>query len=239
MPADERVRKFQQERLVEIRHWYQANYKPLGRHTAPLIRYIVLWSVFNALYNVYDLRNAKTIQAVEQENGHVKPLLRGTGDRKKVKNIATCLASDGEFIRILVHEHTDTLRFLATRRPEVRQPDGTTELRFEVAGQQHIIRLDRVFGIASLDNRKFLSDGPVLFEYADLQLAFSDEDEPIYNDQTLMVSLALVLYQLRNNIVHGGSASFGMIKKQLAQQTIHILEMIVEHLLKHEDLVLA
>lgn len=47
---------FQQDRVLKISAWYAEHYEH-AYVDDPLIKYIVLWSVFNALYNVYDLPN--------------------------------------------------------------------------------------------------------------------------------------------------------------------------------------
>jgi hypothetical protein len=240
MSVDERVREFQRERLRDIRSWYQVNYKTLGEHVAPLIRYIVLWSVFNAIYNVADLKNERGVRVKPQANGRIKLQIKGVnGDRKRIENIAGLVASDREFVRKLVYEHRDVLEYLAKRQPDVIQPDGVTVIKFEKDGKSCEFELDKVRGIASLDNRLFMPDGAVLFEYADLDIEFAEEDEIAIDEHRFMKQLALMLYQLRNNIVHGGSASFGMMKEELVKQTIDILNQVVEYLLGHAELIVA
>jgi hypothetical protein len=60
---EEHWQKFQFDRVSKIHEWYQQYYEnaPLSD---PLIQYIVLWSVFNALYNTYDLPNNKLAQKI-------------------------------------------------------------------------------------------------------------------------------------------------------------------------------
>ncbi|CAG0983956.1 hypothetical protein ANRL4_02050 [Anaerolineae bacterium] len=240
MKAENVVHDFQRERLRDIRDWYKRIYRPLRNNSQPLIRYIVLWSVFNALYNVADLSNTPIIQdVIPLSDGRVKPRIRRTGDRNKVVNIAAQVANDKDFVRQLAGKYKEALTDLATRRPSVSQPNDTSEIRFEKDGTSYVIQLDEVVGIASLDNRMFLPDGTVLFEYANLDIQFDDKGGLVTNEESLMHQIMLMLYQLRNNIVHGGSAAFGMMKKHLVEQTVHILEDIVDYLLTHEKLVLT
>ena len=60
---EEHWQKFQFDRVSKIHEWYQQYYEnaPLSD---PLIQYIVLWSVFNALYNTYDLPNNKLAEKI-------------------------------------------------------------------------------------------------------------------------------------------------------------------------------
>jgi hypothetical protein len=90
-------------------------------------------------------------------------------------------------------------------------------------------------GIASIDNRLVLDDGTVLFQYQHLDLNLNKDNFP--NDcRKLFRQLIFVLYQLRNNIVHGGSAAYFMQKTELSTGAIRLLDDIVWYILGHPEL---
>jgi hypothetical protein len=124
---------------------------------------------------------------------------------------------------------------LAQRTPQVQQPPNTTAIQFEHEHQSYTLNFDDLHGIASIDNRIYLENGKVLFQYHHLDLDLTQDNLP-KDCRKFFLQLLYMLYQLRNNIVHGGSAAFFMQKTALSSEAIRLLDTIVWHLIDHPEL---
>ena len=226
--------QYQLERIGAVRSWYDDVYRPLDGHAPESIRYMALWAVLNALYNIADYPNVK-LRRVNNDNGIIKPYIRGRGEEDKLRFIARQLAQDDQFSAAIVHHHLDFIVHLAQRTPEVQQPPNTRVVEFVFDGNSFLLDLSQLHGLASLDNRVFLDNQTVLFQYHHLELDLDGNNLPRDRNKFFR-QLIFMLYQLRNNIVHGGSAAFFMKKTQLSVGAIRLLNDIVHQLLDHPSL---
>lgn len=140
-------------------------------------------------------------------------------------------------MQTLIGKNYEVLKELANHCPTVGQPDGTIELTYEVIGKKCRLDTSKLRGVASLDRRLVREDGSVLFMYAPFHLNRNDV-ETTAGRERLIKELVFVLYQIRNNIVHGGSASFFMMEAPLAAGTLQILEDLVEYLFERPNILL-
>lgn len=225
---------YQLERVTDVRRWYEDVHRPLDGHAPESVRYMTLWAVFNALYNIADYPKVE-IRSVSIEDNKTKPKIRGRDDEKKLRFIARSISKDTELVTSIVHDHFEFINFLVQRNPEVYQPSGVTSINFEHNGQSYTLDLSNLYGIASIDNRLFLKNGSVLFQYHYIELDLDTDNLP-KDRPKFFRQLIFVLYQLRNNIVHGGSAAFFMRKTELSIGAIRLLDDIVRHILDHPEL---
>ena len=91
-------------------------------------------------------------------------------------------------------------------------------------------------GVSSLDHRLFLSDGYMFFEYAAIERPWSQQGELTDPEKTIK-QLLTVLYQLRNNVVHGGVVSDK--RKSIINDALPILQKIVEFVFANVDQIYA
>ena len=84
-------------------------------------------------------------------------------------------------------------------------------------------------------NRLFLENGKVLFQYHCLDLDLAQDNLP-KDRRNFFLQLLYMLYQLRNNIVHGGSAAFFMQKTDLTVGALRLLDALVQYLFHHSEL---
>jgi len=226
---------YQLERVNDIRNWYEDVYRPLDGRAPESIRYMTLWAVFNAIYNVADYPRVKLKSVNPDDDGFIKPYIRGRDEDTKLRYISRRIAQDAQFTNSVLREHREFITHLAQRTPEVRQPPGTQSIQFEHDGQSYTLELSELRGIASLDNRVILDNGAVLFQYHHLELEVDGNNLP-KDRQKFFRQLVFMLYQLRNNIVHGGSAAFFMRKTELTIGAIKLLVTFVRYLLDHPEL---
>ena len=131
------------------------------------------------------------------------------------------------------------MHWFSTRRPTVQQPKEIESISYSCNDQNYTFDLEDVKGIASTDNRVILPTGEgIVFQYCLLDLELDDSKNP-KDPNRFIEQLIFCLYQIRNNIVHGGSATFGMQKKELASQSNEILEKIIDHLFSYNELLLS
>lgn len=225
---------YQRERVNDVRQWYENIYCLLDGHAPESIRYMTLWAVFNALYNIADYPKVK-LKKVSEDEGKPNPNIRGQKEKEKLVFISKSISKDKKLVASIFQNHIEFIKHLAQRRPEVHQPPGVTSINFEHNGQNYSLNLSGLYGIASIDNRLFLDDGSVLFQYHHLELNLNKDKLP-KDPQKFFKQLIFMLYQLRNNIVHGGSAAFFMQKTELSSGAISLLDDIVRHLLDHPEL---
>ncbi len=228
------ITQYQRERVDDVRSWYTSIYQPLNGLVPESIRYMALWAVFNALYNIADYPKV-TLKSVSSDVGVIKPYIRGRDDDKKLRLISRKLSQDPGFVASLIRDHIEFITHLSQRTPEVTQPPHTTTIQFEHEHQTYTLNLSDLHGIASIDNRVFLEDGKVLFQYHHLDLDLSTDNLP-RDGRKFILQLFYMLYQLRNNIVHGGSAAYFMQKTTLSTGAIRLLDAIVWQLLDHPEL---
>ncbi len=199
------------------------------------IRYLLSWTAFNALYNVADIANRKP----NKPNQHTgQPRVSRTRERSKLTVIAHRLAVNGNFIQDLYRGNRDFCDQLANRIPQVSQPDTMDEIPYEVDGEVFVFRSNEIRGVASLDNRVILDGGYKLFEYESLVVK-EKKDGTLKDPKIFSRQLIFVLYQIRNNVAHGGSAAFFSRWNKLSEGAIKILDHIVRHLLKNQDILLS
>jgi len=227
--------KYQLQRVQDAQQWYEQVYRTLGESVPISIRYMTLWAVFNALYNIADYPNV-SLKKVIQEGEKIKPVIYGSHERDKLTHISKIISKNIDFVHDLISRNRAFITLLSRRRPVVEQPEGITTIDFTHNTQAYKIDLSQIWGIASLDNRKIQEDGTVLFQYASLDSELNPEtlipeDPKIFTDQIIFM-----LYQLRNNIVHGGSTAFFMEKTRLSSGAIHILNDLVRYLLDQPQL---
>ncbi len=225
---------YQRERVNDVRQWYESIYCPLDGYAPQSIRYMALWAVFNALYNVADYPKVK-LKRVNNDDGMIKPVIRGGSEDDKLRFISRRLAQQNQLIANIFRDHSEFITYLGRRTPEVQQPPHTQSVQFQHDGDDYSIDLSKLHGIASIDSRVFLNDGTVLFQYHSLELVLDDDHLP-RDKQKFFRQLIYVLYQLRNNIVHGGSAAFFMRKTELSIGAIGLLDDIVRHLFNNPEL---
>jgi hypothetical protein len=224
--------RIQQERLESIHDWHRRNYvRPREIPIPPVVRYMTLWAVFNALYNVAFLPKRR----VRSVSSNGIPYIRYKGDKSKIKEFSRHISEQSDLVKALVEQHYETLRGFSNRRPRIDQPHP--EITVQVDGEERVFKIEDFRGIASIDNRYYLEDGSILYQYTFLDFDLNDNGEP--NDsEKFMQQLLLFLYQLRNNIVHGGAA-FVETKKLVANQAIPVLETVVNHVLDHEEVIMT
>ena len=228
----QQIRQYQLERIEAIRCWFHEYYID---GLDPMISYIILWAVFNALYNTIDLPN-NVIRGAYTEEIPPNPYIKGSGERQKIDALSQKISTDEAFIRTLMERHSFHIHELSTHIPSVTQPNKIRELKFTPDNNddhEYVFNLNEVRGVASLDNRKFLEDGSVLFQYRRLNLDLDDNHYP-RNPCNFLKQLSLVLYQIRNNIVHGGTAAYNMKEKPLLVFALPILEEIVRYLIEQD-----
>jgi hypothetical protein len=206
----------------------------LDGHAPESIRYMALWAVFNALYNIADYPKVK-IKNVSIDDGQLIPIIRGRDENTKLCFISRKLSQDRQFVAEIMSYHREFITHLAQRPPDVHQPPNVRSIQFQHEDQSYVFDLSELYGIASLDNRIFLQNGTVLFQYRHLDLEL-DEDNSPHDRAKFFRQLIFMLYQLRNNIVHGGSAAFFMMKTELTISAIGLLESIVQHLFGHTEI---
>lgn len=225
---------YQLERVTDVRRWYEDVHRPLDGHASESVRYMTLWAVFNALYNIADYPKVE-LRSVSVDDGKTKPYIRGRDDDKKLRFISRSISKDMELVTSIFRNHFEFINHLAQRRPEVHQPSGIASINFEHNGQSYALDLSDLHGIASIDNRLFLESGSVLFQYHHLELILNKNNLP-KDRQKFFRQLIFILYQLRNNIVHGGSAAFFMQKTELSIGAMRLLDEIVRYLMEHPKL---
>lgn len=225
--------KYQTQRLLDVRSWYEEIYRPLDGHAPVSVQYMALWALFNALYNIADYPKMK-LRSVSTEDGHVKPYIRGRKEDKKIRFVARQLSQDADFVTSLMKNNQRFIRYLAERTPEIEQPSETEKVQFEFEKNAYTIDLTELHGLGSLDNRIILDNGEVLFQYHSLDLDLDENGVP-KNLQKFLIQLLYMLYQLRNNIVHGGAAAFFLHKTELTIGAMQILQSICEHLFGNQD----
>ena len=224
----------QTQRLHDVQAWYHDIYRPLDGHAPVSVQYMALWAVFNALYNVADYPNIK-LKNVSANDGRVKPYIRGRDEDTKIRFITRRLSQDPQFVASMLQNNQEFIRYLAERTPNIEQPSGVQEIEFDFKNKSYTIDLTELHGIGSLDHRMFLDNGRVLFQYHYLCLDLDKGGIP-KNSQKFLLQLIYMLYQLRNNIVHGGSAAFFMKKTELTIGAMRLLQSICEHLFTHTHL---
>ena len=228
------ITKYQRQRIADTCEWFEAVYRPLDGHAPESLRYMALWAVFNALYNIADYPKV-SLRGVSSDGGKTIPIIHGRTEDKKLRFIATGLATDNAFIASIIQDQGEFIRYLAQRTPDVQQPPNTQSLHFTHEGGGYTLDLSTLHGIASLDNRLVRENGAVLFQYHHLDYDLDDNAVP-QDCQLFMRQLLFMLYQLRNNIVHGGSAAFFMMKTEFTIGAIRLLESIVRHIFEHPEL---
>lgn len=232
--------EFQHDKAHKTRTWYAKHYED-AYVDDPLIKYIVLWSVFNALYNTYDLPNNKLPEKINGRYrfrlrfGYKVPVITVSRDFDRVKNFAEKLASMQDFAECINQPNIRSrINVLVNRIPAVAQREGV-----DVTEQIPIILQDEngkwliedlfsptaIHGVASLDHRLFLADGYKFFECAAIDEPWN-QDENLTNPEKTIKQLLTVLYQLRNNVVHGGVVSDK--RKNIINDALPILQKIVE-----------
>jgi hypothetical protein len=225
---------YQLQRVNDVRQWYENVYRSLGGNAPESIRYMTLWAIFNALYNIADYPRV-ALRGVSIDDGKIKPYIRGRNEDTKLRFISRCFAHDDQFTSSLIQENRRFITRLSHRTPEVQQPLGTTSIQFEHNNLSYTLDLSNLHGIASLDNRVLLHNGMTLFQYFHLDLCLNPDcvptDRPKFYRQ-----LVFMLYQLRNNIVHGGSAAFFMNKTELSIGALRVLNSLIQYLFNHEEL---
>ncbi len=230
------LRIYQQERITHIRNWYQMwSDLHLDKELDSSVRYLLAWTVFNALYNVADMPNRKP-KKPSQSTG--QPRVSWTRERSKLKKIAHRLAANGDFIQDLYRRNRDFCDQLASRTPQVSQPDPVDEIPYEVDGEVFIFHSNEIRGVASLDNRVILDGGYKLFEYETLVIE-KRKDGTLIDPKIFIRHMVFVLYQIRNNVAHGGSAAFFLRGNKVSEGAITVLDHIVRHLLKNQDILLS
>jgi hypothetical protein len=172
---------------------------------------------------------------VSDDDGRIKPYIRGRDEDKKLRLISRRFVQDDQFTASLIRDNREFIIYLSKRTPDVQQPSGTTSLRFNHNNQSYTINLSTLYGIASLDNRLFQQDGTVLFQYHHLDLDLNPDGLP-RDRQKFYRQLVYMLYLLRNNIVHGGSAAFFQRKTELTTGAMRLLNSLVQYLLNHPEL---
>jgi hypothetical protein len=225
---------YQKQRLQDVQSWYQDIYRSLDGYAPVSVQYMALWAVFNALYNIADLPKVK-LRSVSTDDERIKPYMRGRNEDKKIRFVARQLSQDADFVTLVMQGNKEFIEYLAERLPEVEQPSGTEEIQFEFEKKTYIIDLNELHGLGSLDNRIILANGEVLFQYYSLDLDLDQDGIPT-NSQNFLLQLIFMLYQLRNNIVHGGAAAFFSHKTELTIGAMQLLQSICRYLFDHPNL---
>ena len=220
--------ELQRNRIDNVRKW-RARYFHKAQEASPVLGYMVLWAVFNALYNVAYLPERK-VQSIRERDGHPIPRMKYQRESKLLKDFSGCLSEEVGLINDLLAPHLrKALEAFSSRRPDICQPAN----RVTVAGQEY--DLCAPIGIASIDRRVYREDGSVIYQYAPFDLELT-EDGKLCDRRKFFRQLVFFLYQLRNNIVHGGAA-FISVEKEIAGQALPVLQAIVDYVLKHEEVI--
>jgi hypothetical protein len=230
---------FQQDKVNKIHAWYVEHYEH-AYVDDPLIKYIVLWSVFNALYNVYDVPNNKLPEKMQgrykfkKRFGYMVPIIIVARDSDRIKKFAKKLASLESLVDIVHHDNMrNQINAFVNRIPAVAQREGadlTEQVPIVYKNEdgewvEDLFSPTAIHGVASLDHRLFLANGYKFFEYAAIQSPWNEKGDLIDLDITAK-QLLNVLYQLRNNVVHGGVVSDK--RKSIISDALPILQKFVE-----------
>jgi hypothetical protein len=234
-----RWQAYQRRRVDAIRAWFQDH-----DHEAntPMVRYIVLWSVFNALYNTADipnnhLPNRRTGKyKFLKSRGHLIPKICVNSEYQRINSISDRLAERDDFLDCL-EKYKEEILSLTDHRPRVDQPDNVDPNKiFPITYKEdgHWVEgefsFDTIRGIASLDRRTYVSEDLLFYQFAPLDNPWEENGE-ISNKELFVEQILFALYQIRNNIVHGGSAAFMISDKPLVGSALPILKEIVDYLL--------
>ncbi|HLO16900.1 MAG TPA: hypothetical protein VK206_18845 [Anaerolineales bacterium] len=237
---------FQRDKVHKIRSWYAEHYEHASVDD-PLIKYIVLWSVFNALYNVYDAPNNKLPEKMhgrykfKKRFGYKVPIIIVAGDSDRLRKFAKKLASLESLVDIVNHASMRNLiDAFVNRIPAVAQREGvdpTEQVPIVYKDEdgewvEDLFSPTAIHGVASLDHRLFLADGYKFFEFAAIESPWNDEGDLIDLEITAK-QLLNVLYQLRNNVVHGGVVSDK--RKSIINDALPILQKFVEFVFSNVD----
>jgi hypothetical protein len=201
------------------------------------VRYLLLWTTFNGLYNVAEMPRRKLKKPVA-EGGLSQPRVTFIGERTKLRRIANMLSKDTALVNSLAEDHAQFIRDIERRRPSVRQPDNAREIQYQVGGEAYVFEPKEARGVASLDNRVVLADGHKIFEFASLSTTRAS-DGAIADPKQFMRELLLILYQIRNNVAHGGAAAFFKRGNKVSQGAIEALNVIVQYLFDNQRILLA
>lgn len=234
--ANRELIEYQQERIRHIRSWHHRIGDPENHHNLDTgIQFLLVWTTFNALYNVVDMPNRKPLKPRKANN---KPKISWTRETTKMKNIVDVVGRNPDFIRSLYRENRAFCDELSSRRPRVSQPQEIDAIHYEVEGESYTFHPNEAQGIASLDNRVILEDGSKLFEYSSLNIA-KDERGRLTDPRDFLWRLILILYQIRNNIAHGGSAAFFARGNKVSRDSVQVLHRIVNYLLHNHDMLIG
>jgi hypothetical protein len=96
----------QLERVTDVRRWYEDIHRLLDGHAPESVRYMTLWAVFNALYNIADYPKVE-LRSVSVDDGKTKPYIRGRDDDKKLRFISRSISKDTELV-CLVQDNLNT-----------------------------------------------------------------------------------------------------------------------------------
>jgi hypothetical protein len=158
-------REYQRWRTDAIRAWRDKNDQEALN---PLIRYIVLWAVFNALYNTADLPKNELAQNQEgkpifqKRRGYLIPKIIVRKEHERIESISERLAEKDDFLDLL-KDHRDKILSLSNHRPPVVQQDDfdpTQDIPVTYWGGRQWLdgefSFDSIKGIASLDRRTYV-----------------------------------------------------------------------------------
>jgi hypothetical protein len=244
--SDAWIMEYKRQRLDNIKLWHDFVYCTLPKETHMAAKYVLLWAVFNAIYNVassqFETITVDALRFRQGDDGFRLPRRHYVSERDALKSIACRMTLHArEEVEQIVAKHVETLKHFSQRKPQVRQPEGIdleSEILGTVNGHRYSVRLSDIRGIASLDRRVFLDDGRVLFEYSSLVLELDDNNRPV-DFERLMSQLVLYLYQIRNNVVHGGSACSYEVEPELARKGLFILTDLVKLAFDNPNIILA
>lgn len=241
-----RWQNFQLDRVQKIQQWYVNHYRQAHTHD-PIIQYIVLWSVFNALYNTLDIPNNTLPDKV---NGRYKfklrlgykiPVIKTSSDFDRLMKIAEKLAGNMLFIALLNEEYIKQLIEIFVKRiPSIvnqEKINANRAIPITLPSENNQLTEDEfipasIRGVASIDRRLFLSDGYKFFEYAAIDNPWNDHGELVGPELTTK-QLFNVLYQLRNNVVHGGTTAHR--RKDIINEALPILDAVVGFIFENRD----
>jgi hypothetical protein len=233
---DKPLREYQLTRITNIEAWYRRIAAP---HVTPgqdsSVRYLLLWTTLNALYNVLDMPKRRLRRP---DSTTLRPRLDKRGEDAKLRELARVLAKDVAFASDLLVRHRDFLRRVSRRSPAVTQPDEAEEIHYEVDGQEYVFTPKRARGIASLDRRVILADGHKVYEYSMLNWPIS-EDAVIADTERFVREALFVLYQIRNNVAHGGAAAFFKRGDKVSEGAMAILDDFVRYMFENHEILLS
>jgi hypothetical protein len=174
--------------------------------------------------------------------GYKTPNIRISGDFERIRKIAEKLAGLDAFARLVNHHGLkERIKTFVDRIPSVTQDEGIDENRsipiiLQDEKQRWSVESEfvpvSIRGVASLDTRLFLTDEYRFFDYASIDNPWSANGE-LKNILLTTQQLLSVLYQLRNNTVHGGSTAYH--KKEIILDGEPILEAIVTFVFGHRE----